>query len=406
MRYAAILPWICGVLGVAYLVTAAQVVVHRARFDSRRRLLRQLEALLPPSNPSETAERDDQARAVAFLARQPGSILLRLAAESTMSLAAHEALAASLLARIGHQAAHRDASSRKNGWRRFAALRILTYADREAAWVHLERALVDGDPEVKAATVTLLGQVADRRAAMLLVEAMTANRYARSRIATSLQACQLDIGDLIVPLLAAPDSQLRYWGAILIRRYPVTSSLEARLGELAEDPDPTVRKAAVETLGVAGLPGSIPTLRARLLDPVPFVRAHAARALGSMRAVAAVDAISPLLADGDWSARSSAKQALEAMGPAVVPTVLKMLSHADGFAKNGAAEVLQNLGVFEQLVEQEALGAATIEHLRICELLARAGGVPMWDTVILRLSPEAQGRARQILASMKLAPVF
>ena len=406
MRYAAILPWICGVLGVAYLVTAAQVVVHRARFDSRRRLLRQLEALLPPSNPSETAERDDQARAVAFLARQPGSILLRLAAESTMSLAAHEALAASLLARIGHQAAHRDASSRKNGWRRFAALRILTYADREAAWVHLERALVDGDPEVKAATVTLLGQVADRRAAMLLVEAMTANRYARSRIATSLQACQLDIGDLIVPLLAAPDSQLRYWGAILIRRYPVTSSLEARLGELAEDPDPTVRKAAVETLGVAGLPGSIPTLRARLLDPVPFVRAHAARALGSMCAVAAVDAISPLLADGDWSARSSAKQALEAMGPAVVPTVLKMLSHADGFAKNGAAEVLQNLGVFEQLVEQEALGAATIEHLRICELLARAGGVPMWDTVILRLSPEAQGRARQILASMKLAPVF
>lgn len=406
MLYAAILPWICGVLGVAYLVTAAQVVVHRARFDSRRRLLRQLEALLPPSNPSQTAERDDQARAVAFLARQPVSILLRLAAESTMSLAAHEALAASLLARIGHQAAHRDASSRKNGWRRFAALRILTYADREAAWAHLERALVDGDPEVKAATVTLLGQVADRRAAMLLVEAMTANRYARSRIATSLQACQLDIGDLIVPLLAAPDSQLRYWGAILIRRYPVTSSLEARLGELAEDPDPTVRKAAVETLGVAGLPGSIPTLRARLLDPVPFVRAHAARALGSMRAVAAVDAISPLLADGDWSARSSAKQALEAMGPAVVPTVLKMLSHADGFAKNGAAEVLQNLGVFEQLVEQEALGAATIEHLRICELLARAGGVPMWDTVILRLSPEAQGRARQILASMKLAPVF
>ena len=68
--------------------------------------------------------------------------------------------------------------------------------------------------------------------------------------------------------------------------------------------------------------------------------------------------------------------------------------------------MLQNLGVFEQLVEQEALGAATIEHLRICELLARAGGVPMWDTVILRLSPEAQGRARQILASMKLAPVF
>jgi HEAT repeat protein len=246
-----------------------------------------------------------------------------------------------------------------------------------------------------------VGRLPDRRGAELLVEALVNGDYVRSRIASSLEAFPLDIPDLIAPLLDSENATVRYWGAMLTRRY-ATASVGGALRRATEDHDPLVRRAAVETL--AALPGleTERAVRARLTDPVPFVRAHAARALAALGDRGAIIEITRLLADADWWVRSSAKQALEAFGRSAVEPLLQCLIDADGFARNGAAELLQNLGVFEELVALEATGPSNPERLRLCRLLAQAGGVRMCDGVVSRLDPVARDRARQLMASIDL----
>jgi hypothetical protein len=56
-----------------------------------------------------------------------------------------------------------------------------------------------------------------------------------------------------------------------------------------------------------------------------------------------------LLADERWWVRSAAKDALRGMGADAVPSLLSVLSHDDPFARNGAAEVLQDIGFVDFL---------------------------------------------------------
>jgi HEAT repeat protein len=79
-------------------------------------------------------------------------------------------------------------------------------------------------------------------------------------------------------------------------------------------------------------------------DPVPFVRTHAARALGRLRAADHAGALLPLMGDREWIVRAAAKQSLESMGPPVAGLVSGLLSNPDAFARDGASEVLQSLG--------------------------------------------------------------
>jgi HEAT repeat protein len=59
-------------------------------------------------------------------------------------------------------------------------------------------------------------------------------------------------------------------------------------------------------------------------DPAPAVRAAAAAALAGTRTLWGVDAAVPALADPDPVVRTTAAQALGALGPPVVPTLEKV----------------------------------------------------------------------------------
>jgi HEAT repeat protein len=246
--------------------------------------------------------------------------------------------------------------------------------------------------------VTLLGQLGDRRSAMILVGALKAGLYSRSRIATALDAFDIDLGDLIASLLEAPGADVRLWGVTLMQRYPQTPALAERLAALTTDGDPLVRKSAVVAISATGAATASSAVRARLTDKVGFVRAHAARALAQLEGTTASRALLPLLADRDWTVRNSAKQSLGAMGTTVTHAVLSLLTHADLFARNSAAEVLQNIGVFERLLTQELEGATELERVRTLRLLAHAGGPAMVAGVIDRIKPDLRPRARQLLA--------
>jgi HEAT repeat protein len=190
----------------------------------------------------------------------------------------------------------------------------------------------------------MLGRIPDGRAAALLVDALRSGRHPRSRVATALDAFPIPIGARFVPLLTSADPYDRYWGALLMRRYPDVPGLQRMLTALARDREAMVRRAAIETIGAAGFHGAAELVATQTRDPVPYVRAHAARALGRLRAADQAGVLLPLMADREWIVRAAAKQSLESMGPIVAGLVRDLLADPDRFARDGAAEVLQDLG--------------------------------------------------------------
>jgi hypothetical protein len=155
----------------------------------------------------------------------------------------------------------------------------------------------------------------------------------------------LPVAGLIVPLLTSTDPYDRYWGALLMRRYPDAPGLQRMLTVLTGDREPMVRRAAIETIGAIGFQGAAELVARLTGDLVPYVRPHAARALGRLGAVERAGVLLPLMGDREWIVRAAARQALESMGPVVAGLLTDLLTDHDRFARDGAAEVLQCLGV-------------------------------------------------------------
>jgi HEAT repeat protein len=399
------LVWMCLVGLSAYGVASIMLIAARLGYERRLRVLERVRALLDaPCQRVVDGPNEGRRLAMDTLARTPLGDVMLLACDSQASRPEMELFARSLLARLGvvrvREAAHSRRGSGEN-WRRIAALRTLAFARSDQSWECLDRALADGGREVKAATVTLLGQLDDRRSAALLVGAMRAGSFSRSRIAASLDAFSIDIGDLVAPLVASDDALVRFWATTLMQRYPQTPDLARQVMALTNDAEPVVRKGAIDAI-VAIDVGAVNALRARLTDEIPFVRAHAARSLGRLQGPSASWALLPLLADRDWTVRDAAKESLAAMGATIVPVVFPVLTHPDAFARNSAAEVLQNVGVFERLLAIETAGLSDPERVRSIHLLVRAGGAGMWESVVERLNLDARARAQQLLASMDL----
>jgi HEAT repeat protein len=254
-------------------------------------------------------------------------------------------------------------------WRRVAALSQLARARHPAARRVLRRALSDPDPRTAGAAVRALGDLGDGWAIELLLAALGGGGAQRSQIAAQLERLAPMPGPGLVSLLRDPDPAVRFWGATLLAPYPKLG--QASLVRLIHDPDPNVRAAAVETLGNRGGEGAAAATLALLDDPVWFVRVHAARAAGPVLGAEGAPAIARLLADARWWVRTAAKDALRGIGPAAVSALLPVLTHEDAFARNGAAEVLQDIGYVDALAVErpdspllERIYAAGGERLR------------------------------------------
>ena len=241
----------------------------------------------------------------------------------------------------------------------------------------------------------MLGARRDRAAAELLVSGLRRNTYARSRIAAQLDVFDESFADLLVPLLDDADPATRQWGATLLARYE-DPSIQVELAALITDDDPQVRAAAIKGLARGGGRLAIPAAITALGDPVWFVRAHAARALGRLGRTDLADEVVTLLADERWWVRTAAKESLHEMGRGATPFVLAALRSDDEFVSNGAAEVLQNTGVVDELVA----AVAVIPHDQLAERSLRsifaAGGHALAKAAVSRADPVVAERAQEL----------
>ena len=311
-------------------------------------------------------------------------ILRRLPRRTVERVAADTATAPALAAVFARHAASRNGmrlraaaaghTSEVSKWRRIAALRILARSGSDAALPLLAQALAEGDADVVNAALATLGDIRDERAAAILVQALRDGAGPRSRIATQLDEFPLEIGRLLLPLLRDWDAGVRYWAVKLLSRYRTLASLPLELATLGGDEDAAVRAAVAETLGAVGGPAATSIAIELLGDEIPFVRAHAARALGAQGRPELASLVAKLLSDEDWWVRAGAKRALEQLGTEATQYVIPYLESEDAFARNGAAEVLQNTGIVDRLALEVADHPAKEPPRRLLCSVVEAGG--------------------------------
>ena len=221
----------------------------------------------------------------------------------------------------------------------------------------LEDALRSTDEELQAAGVRILGELGTPDAQRLLIETLRTGSFARSRVAAQLEDTPLSL-ELLGPLLADEQPIVRYWGAKLLQYAEAGPAVTDALVTAAADEDANARAGAAASLAADASPRATDCLVALLHDSSPPVRLHAARSLGRRGAVGSADHVAQLLGDRDWWVRTAAKRALERLGDEAVNAIRLHLVQDDEFARNGAAEVLQNLGLVRTLVDRVATSPA------------------------------------------------
>lgn len=335
-------------------------------------------------------------------------LLMRCAAERDLASQAFDALLELFDRRWSTESLLDDAvfhETRREKWRRLTALRLLARLEHPRALEFLGMAVEDADREVVECGLALLGRSTDPTAVEHLLRALAAAPAHASRIAVYLDQSPHPIGDELAALLNHQHPTVRQWAATLLSRYPDAVD-ESRLAWLTNDADASVRKAAVQTLGRVGSGQSAACALHLLSDPVPYVRAHAARAIAELGRSDYAKRIADLLGDKDWWVRLAARESLELMGTEVWPVLVRCLDHPDKFVRNGAAEIVQNLGVLDNLIMLEAASDyPSPSKVDMLKRITSAGGIRLTESLVERAGPEIGPRVRRLLDSIGLVRV-
>ena len=275
---------------------------------------------------------------------------------------------------------------RRRRWSRIEALRLIAetptplLAERRA----LADALADRSEDVRLGALAAVSARGDELAAELLVTALVDWRTSRARVAAELER-QPDgyVAPLLEELLRDGRPDARFWALQVMGRS--RSSLPwTTITELLHDPSPNVRAALAEALPVMYRRPTI-ALRRLLADDEWFVRMHAARALGEARVARAAPAVAELLRDPQWWVRDAAEKALVALGRAGIREALRLLEDGDAFARDSAAEVLQESGYLDRCVTAAAAGDA--EASALLARVRAATGDALVESAVARMAP-------------------
>ena len=391
---------------LAWAALSGYIVLVQRRRDATRDTLESARLAL---DRLRGATPETRRTALDLLFRQSSrELLMRCAAERDLSADAFLTLVSLLEERWTLDSLIDDATfheTMREKWRRVTALRILARLEHPRAVELLGRAVEDADREVVECALALLGRSEDPAAVDRLLDAFTAAPAYTSRIAVYLDQSPHPIGSQLAVLLNDKRPVVRQWAATLLSRYPDDVD-ESRLAWLTNDADANVRKAAIQTLGQVGTGQAAACAVHLLADAVPFVRAHAARALAELGRADYAKRLADLLGDRDWWVRLAARESLELMGTEVWPVLVRCLDHPDRFVRNGAAEIVQNLGVLDNLILLEAASDYPARSkLDMLKRITDAGGVRLTESLVERAGPVVGPRVRRLLDSIGLERV-
>lgn len=239
-------------------------------------------------------------------------------------------------------------------------------------------ALVDPheDSTVRVAAGQALGAIMDEAVIPHLCRAL--GDYEESSAPTVAEAL-VDYGEVAVPsileLLSHVRPTARVWAARVLGRIGHSRATSPLLGALT-DPDPKVRAAVAEALGlIADMRATGALLTVVLNDPVPPVRANAAMAVAKIGDKDAVRSIVFALRDSDAEVRCRAAEAIALIAPTDWSPLERALFDSCERVRRSAALSLDRLGAVVTWIR--ALSSPLPEARRIARMalsaVARAG---------------------------------
>jgi HEAT repeat protein len=399
---------------IAFLIwamVALFLLVNRLIYRRRGDLLEEIVRTAQSATEEGSDEADQQIEEL--LGRSSRRVVYRLVGRTDLPDRVTRRIAAFSIEKWGLERMMRDAASTSGRkWRRISALFALGHMRTAGAHIVLRDALFDRDPEVAGAAATILTRMGDAEAAGILIGGLRVRTYSPARIATHLEQFPIPIVDQLLEIIDDPLPHVRFWAVSLLFRYAGEDRVAEAVLPHLEDSDPTVRKVAAETLGATGSAGYLSVISRRLEDEVPFVRSAAIRAIARITVTvgdpelrrSSARLITPALADRNYDVRLAAKESLINLGSTVWREVAMELRSPDAFARNSAAEVLQDLRLLDRVMEDFESGVITDPELtEIASLAFREGGDAMVRAAIGRLKSETRLDIEQVLAQLRVS---
>lgn len=304
---------------LAWLSLSAYVVLNRLRHERRNTLLDKAMLQLGHSQPVMLTAKTRSDLVYPIITRLPQPVVYRAAADVATYKPVAQVFAVHALARWGANVFSIASAPhlRADPWERISALSILTQVKADCVHDLLFDALQDKDADVASSAVVFLGRLQDKRAAELLILALRLHLYLPSFIARQLDEFKIPLDDLLEPLLDLDEDenkQVRYWAITLLARHGRGGALLVqKIARLAEDPDPAIRKAVAQTLGMLDASDEALTVLQLLYDDIGFVRVHAVTALARFNRPEFTGSIVAMLGDPEWRVRMAATDALSSL---------------------------------------------------------------------------------------------
>jgi HEAT repeat protein len=215
--------------------------------------------------------------------------------------------------------------------------------DRAAA-MRVARFLSDPDPEVRGAAAEALGRARPEAGTRPLLEEMLHDPLGRAGAVLALGRVPGGACDLLIPLLADPDADIRRAAAEGIARCPGPDARAAVAAALGLEHEPAVQRALAAALGAAGGAEAVPPLAELARRGDPGVRFAAVRALGRTGAGDALTVLLEVLAAADPATEAAALAALGDLGDTRgASAVAERLDGSNGEVRHVAAISLRRL---------------------------------------------------------------
>jgi HEAT repeat protein len=255
-----------------------------------------------------------------------------------------------------------------------AARRLGRICDPKAV-PQLKELLWDSKEEVKEAALYALGRIGTRESLEAMLEALErGDRWTQEKVSEAVEEAGDDSRQLLMELLKDENPVRRTFAAEVMGR--VGGAEEAIYLEMTmADEEVDVRARAADSLGKLRQHSSRPALLGALDDPAWEVRSQAAKALGSIGEVQDAIRLREALQDREWWVRNNAAAALREMGEAGEGPLVDALWDEDRFARETAAQALEESSIVERIIKEIREGRGVEEDERILHRLAEIGCV-------------------------------
>jgi HEAT repeat protein len=238
------------------------------------------------------------------------------------------------------------------GWQRRNAMVSLGRTRAPEAIPALAEGLDDSDAQTRLAAVRGLGRFAlpDAAAPLLARIAEGTLNVPEKPLQNSLLSCCREQPSLLVPCLRRAEGSTREMLARVLGEL-ATPELEDDLLLLAVDPLPEVRASAARALARADAQFAFPILSALTADPEWFVRLRAVVAIDTLNHPRSIPALVRALCDVNRQVRQRAATALSRLEPHIEEILERVLATRDAYALQAMISALERSGGLTKLVE-------------------------------------------------------